>query len=343
MKPGFTKNGSLTVVAKANTGYTGSITVTITAIGQTKLSDLPALIKGMPSNTTKDTALQNFLDLNKDKYPDLIGNVTLDTASFVESSYLADGSYTINALPNGKYSGSVEVTIPMKVKVKLGNVIKNTELTGNVSENEVIAKILAANPESGLVTSDLRVTNFVAPQIATPGSATINAVDESGFTDSVNITIILVPKDQELTEIINKIKATPPKTLAAIEVWKEYFAYYSQEKIQYLVNLLNTKYIVWRTESDADKRSSLTTQVKGNISNLLDQVIVHKDGLGDNRYDDFGIVNPTVVEFDSTHNLFTIKIPLNFIWNSQNDISSETTWTETRTIAIKFEQVEKPS
>ena len=340
VKPGYATSGSLTITAKPNTEYTGSVEIIINAIGQMNLSGLTDIVREVASTTTRDNALQAFLAANQTTYPDLTGNITFDENSFVESTYSSVGSYTISATRDGKYSGSVEVTIPLKVKVELDSVITTTEITGNINQDQVIETVLAANPNSGVTALDLEVTDFVAPTVGETGSALIKAVDASGFIGSVKITITLVPIDAELTEIINKIKATPPKTLAAIEVWKEYFAYYSQARIQYMVDLIKTKYTVNKNDSEVTKKLNLLTQLKNNVSSLLHQVIVLKDGLENIRYDDFNIAsNAEIVSFDETNNVISFDMPLNFIWYAKNDIESTTTLTETRTITINFQQV----
>ena len=315
VKPGYATSGSLTITAKPNTEYTGSVEITINALGQINLSDLTDIVREVASTTTRDNALQAFLAANQTTYPDLTGNITFDENSFVESTYSSVGSYTVSAITNSKYSGSVEVTIPLKVRVELGSVITTTEITGNINEDQVIETVLAANPNSGVTAIDLEVTNFVAPTVGESGSALIKPVDASGFFGSVKITITLVPKDAELTEIINKIKATPPKTLAAVEVWKEYFAYYSQARIQYMVDLIKTKYTVNKNDSEVTKKLNLLTQLKNNVSSLLHQVIVLKDGLENIRYDDFNISsNAEIINFDGTNNVISFDMPLNFIW-----------------------------
>ena len=81
-----------------------------------------------------------------------------------------------------------------------------------------------------------------------------------------------------------------------------------------MVDLIKTKYTVNKNDSEVTKKLNLLTQLKNNVSSLLHQVIVLKDGLENIRYDDFNIAsNAEIVSFDETNNVISFDMPLNFI------------------------------
>ena len=111
-EPDYDKEGSLTITAKPNTKYTGTITIKISGVVRIDLNDLNELNKNIPGTKeisdsgNTELALTMFLDANKDQYPDLSGNVTVN--SFSPPTTAKEG--TLNIGGTNKYTGSIVVT-----------------------------------------------------------------------------------------------------------------------------------------------------------------------------------------------------------------------------------------
>ncbi len=108
----YTTDGSLVINAKANTMFTGNITVKINAIKQTKLSNLKlkTTIIGV-QNITEEEAFNAFLEANKDILDE---NLTLDQvelSNFQTIGVLQNGTLTITVKEgiNSKYTGSINI------------------------------------------------------------------------------------------------------------------------------------------------------------------------------------------------------------------------------------------
>ena len=106
IKPSYITAGSLTIIAKADTKYTGSITITINAITQTNLSELNLKQTLTQPYTEQTEAFQAFINLNS-QVSDLETNVKID--SFNRPNYGQDGSLIINGI--NKYTGILTITI----------------------------------------------------------------------------------------------------------------------------------------------------------------------------------------------------------------------------------------
>ncbi len=110
--PTYTTEGSLIINAIKDSKYTGSVTVKINAIGQTKLESL-----NLNTNLTGTEKIQNdetgqeafnaFLEANSG-ITDLKDNVEVGT--FIAPTYTTEGSLIINAIKDGKYTGSIKIT-----------------------------------------------------------------------------------------------------------------------------------------------------------------------------------------------------------------------------------------
>ena len=111
-EPDYDKEGSLTITAKPNTKYTGTIIIKISGVVRIDLNDLNELNKNIPGTKeisdsgNTELALTMFLDANKDQYPDLSGNVTVN--SFSPPTTTKEG--TLNIGGTNKYTGSIVVT-----------------------------------------------------------------------------------------------------------------------------------------------------------------------------------------------------------------------------------------
>ncbi|MCL8212750.1 hypothetical protein [Mesoplasma whartonense] len=111
-EPDYDKEGSLTITAKPNTKYTGTIIIKISGVVRIDLNDLNELNKNIPGTKeisdsgNTELALTMFLDANKDQYPDLSGNVTVN--SFSPPTTAKEG--TLNIGGTNKYTGSIVVT-----------------------------------------------------------------------------------------------------------------------------------------------------------------------------------------------------------------------------------------
>ena len=108
----YESNGSLTITAKANTAFTGSLTVSITKLAQSDLKTLNLnSVIAVDENATQEATFQAFLDKNQN----ILGNnLTLDQvelSNFKNPEITADGTLTITVKTgiNSKYTGSISI------------------------------------------------------------------------------------------------------------------------------------------------------------------------------------------------------------------------------------------
>ena len=187
--PDYTSNGSLTINAKPNTEYTGSILVTITAIGQTSLNDLNLkTLLSMPV-TNSQAAFDSFIELNPE-VSDLRDN--LEITSFTAPDYNQTGSLTVAATRVGaKYTGTLTITIPALNKTDLARLVTNTIIQGttNMTTDQAFQAFLEANNSWSNLGDYVEVTDFTAPDYGTSGSLTINAKPNTEYIGSITIVI----------------------------------------------------------------------------------------------------------------------------------------------------------
>ena len=187
----YTSNGSLTIKAKANTAYTGSVMVRINAIGQTALTDLHLNLELSEAYTNQDDAFNAFLELNKN-VADLRGNV--QPGEFVSSSYGTPGSLVINATNSeGKYQGSVTVNFA-EIKQTNLNTLNKSAITGSEKMDEDAAfEVFLKNNNSITELKDSVVTSeYSKPTYTTPGSLTITAKLGTKYTGSITIVVTAI-------------------------------------------------------------------------------------------------------------------------------------------------------
>ena len=187
----YTSNGSLTIKAKANTAYTGSVMVRINAIGQTALTDLHLNLELTEAYTNQDDAFNAFLELNKN-VADLRGNV--QPGEFVSSSYGTPGSLVINATNSeGKYQGSVTVNFA-EIKQTNLNTLNKSAITGSEKMDEDAAfEVFLKNNNSITELKDSVVTSeYSKPTYTTPGSLTITAKLGTKYTGSITIVVTAI-------------------------------------------------------------------------------------------------------------------------------------------------------
>ena len=186
----YTSNGSLTIKAKANTAYTGSVMVRINAIGQTALTDLHLNLELSEAYTNQDDAFNAFLELNKN-VADLRGNV--QPGEFVSSSYGTPGSLVINANSEDKYQGSVTVNFA-EIKQTNLNTLNKSAITGSEKMDEDAAfEVFLKNNNSITELKDSVVTSeYSKPTYTTPGSLTITAKLGTKYTGSITIVVTAI-------------------------------------------------------------------------------------------------------------------------------------------------------
>ncbi len=185
--PSYTLEGKLVVKAKANTTkYTGSVEITINAIGQTNLNDLNLDTALKQSYTNQQDAFNEFLS-NNSTITDLKDNI--ETGTFTIPTYTAEGKLIVNATTNGKYNGSLEVSIPKLAQIDL-NTLNTSEITG--IENMVEQDAWNAFLNNNSTITDLKdnvETSFDAPTYINTGSLTITAKANSKYSGSIKVTI----------------------------------------------------------------------------------------------------------------------------------------------------------
>ncbi|WP_338986243.1 hypothetical protein [Spiroplasma endosymbiont of Thecophora atra] len=120
---------------------------------------------------------------------------------------------TLKAKINYNYdtitNAETNLQITVNDKLKLVDVITNTEVEGRNANNNIviIPEVLSLNNNSGVVKEDLEIKEFNSASINNPGHAILTAKPESNFTGDVKITItkLINPKEEDL---INAFKKT---------------------------------------------------------------------------------------------------------------------------------------
>ncbi len=123
----YTNTGSLTITAKANTMFTGSVTITITKIEQTNLSTLELNTTiAVDLNATEDDVFKTFLEKNKNILDNNLNRNQVELSKFQQTAILKNGLLTITVKKdiNSKYIGSIEIrTKYILNKTSISNVI----------------------------------------------------------------------------------------------------------------------------------------------------------------------------------------------------------------------------
>ncbi|MBE4703806.1 hypothetical protein [Spiroplasma platyhelix] len=191
--------GSAKIAAKKESTFTGEVNITIKAADKINL-DTVIKNKEVDGNTSNNETkvLQTIETAN----PEVKGNIQIK--NFKAATQIANGSATVFAKENTKFTGEVNISIKSLNKTQLSSVIKITEVASDATETTIIDKVLALNPDSKVNKTDLEVNSFVAAQPGTKGSAKIAAKKESTFTGEVNITIKAADKINLDTVIKNK-------------------------------------------------------------------------------------------------------------------------------------------
>ncbi|WP_250136678.1 lipoprotein, partial [Mesoplasma whartonense] len=140
----YTSNGSLTIKAKTNTAYTGSVMVRINAIGQTSLIDLHLKTLLSTSVTDQQAAFDLFIKMNPE-VSDLSDDVQI--VGFTAPDYNQTGSLEVEAKPSTNYSGTLTITIPELNKTDITGLVTNTTIQGteNMTVDQAFQAFLEAN------------------------------------------------------------------------------------------------------------------------------------------------------------------------------------------------------
>ena len=186
----YTSNGSLTIKAKPNTAYTGSIEIRINAIGQTSLIDLHLKTLLSTSVTDQQAAFDLFIKMNPE-VSDLSDDVQI--VGFIAPDYNQTGSLEVQAKTNTKYSGTLTITIPELIKTDITGLINNRTIKGTalMTVDQAFQAFLSANSSFiGLDTVvDYDADSFIAPSSTTDGSLTISAKPNTAYIGTLIITI----------------------------------------------------------------------------------------------------------------------------------------------------------
>ncbi|MCL8210333.1 hypothetical protein LT336_00063 [Spiroplasma sp. JKS002671] len=110
----YIANGSLTINAKANTGFIGSLIITITKVELIDLNtlELNTTIPGT-EDTTDEQFFQIFLDKNKNIFDENLTREQIQLSNFNGIKIGQNGTLTITVKEgiNSKYTGSINITL----------------------------------------------------------------------------------------------------------------------------------------------------------------------------------------------------------------------------------------
>ena len=209
IKPSYITTGSLTIIAKADTKYTGSITISINAITQTNIATLGLVtnINGtiaMINDNSGQTALETFLNANNEKHPELKANVKID--SFNRPNYGLDGSLVINGI--NKYTGILTISINAITQTNIATLGLVTNINGTIamindnSGSIALETFLNANnkkyPE---LKANVKIDSFNRLNYGQDGSLVINGINK--YTGVLTITINgIIPTDQDIVDAV---------------------------------------------------------------------------------------------------------------------------------------------
>ena len=203
IKPSYITAGSLTIIAKADTKYTGSITITINAITQTNLSELNLKQTLTQPYTEQTEAFQAFINLNS-QVSDLETNVKID--SFNRPNYGQDGSLIINGI--NKYTGVLTISINAITQTNIATLGLVTNINGTIamindnSGSIALETFLNANNEKHPeLKANVKIDSFNRPNYGQDGSLIINGINK--YTGILTITINgIIPTDQDIVDAV---------------------------------------------------------------------------------------------------------------------------------------------
>ena len=203
IKPSYITAGSLTIIAKADTKYTGSITITINAIKQKNLSELNLNQTLTQPYTEQTEAFQAFIKLNS-QVSDLETNVKID--SFNRPNYGRDGSLVINGI--NKYTGILTISINAITQTNIATLGLVTNINGTIamindnSGSIALETFLNANNEKHPeLKANVKIDSFNRPNYGQDGSLIINGINK--YTGVLTITINgIIPTDQDIVDAV---------------------------------------------------------------------------------------------------------------------------------------------
>ena len=190
-KPEYTADGSLTITAKPKTKYTGSITVTITAIGQKSLDSLHLHTTLSIPVTDQQAAFDSFIELNSE-VSDLRDNLKI--TGFTAPNLDQTGTLIVAASKaDAKYSGTLTITIP-----ELAGLLTNTTIQGNklMSKADAFQAFLTANSSWEGLDTVVDADSYQAPSDE-DGYLIVKAKANAQFTGSVTIVVKKYLVDKE--------------------------------------------------------------------------------------------------------------------------------------------------
>ena len=213
----YTSNGSLTIKAKASTAYTGSVMVRINAIGQTSLNDLHLKTLLSLPVTNQQTAFDLFIKSNSN-----IGDLKddLEIISFNTPDYNQTGSLTIATKVDGKYIGTLTITIPELIKTDIIHFVTNTTIQGteNMTVDQAFEAFLEANNSWPNLSDYVEVGEFTAPNSKDNGSLIIKTKEDREYTGTITIKIIMTTDLADLNleaTVAVDLSATPEEVFQA--------------------------------------------------------------------------------------------------------------------------------
>ncbi|MCL8210321.1 hypothetical protein LT336_00051 [Spiroplasma sp. JKS002671] len=203
IKPSYITTGSLTIIAKADTKYTGSITISINAITQKNLSELNLKQTLTQPYTEQTEAFQAFIKLNS-QVSDLETNVKID--SFNRPNYGQDGSLVINGI--NKYTGILTISINAITQTNIATLGLVTNINGTIaiindnSGSIALETFLNANNEKHPeLKANVKIDSFNRPNYGRDGSLIINGINK--YTGVLTITINgIIPTDQDIVDAV---------------------------------------------------------------------------------------------------------------------------------------------
>ncbi len=193
--PDYITPGSLTIAVKSNTEYTGSVLITITAIGQKSLDSLHLHTTLSIPVTNQQAAFDSFISLNSE-VSDLRDN--LEITGFTAPDSNQTGILIVTSKADTKYSGTLTITIPALNKTDIARLLTNTTIQGNklMSKADAFQAFLTANSSWEGLDTVVDADSYQPPSDE-DGYLIVNAKANTQFTGSVKIVVKKYLVDKE--------------------------------------------------------------------------------------------------------------------------------------------------
>ena len=187
-------SGSLEITAKADSKYSGAITVNFSSLTQSPI-DNGLLIKtidgteAIQNDETGNVAFNAFLTINN-SWTNLKDFV--EYSSFIKPTYTTNGSLTITAKANTPYYGDLKVSITKLAKKELSSLELNKSLSeAYTDQTEAFQAFINLNSQISDLETNVTVSNFNSSKYGDDGAGSleITAKPDGKYNGTITVDI----------------------------------------------------------------------------------------------------------------------------------------------------------